>query len=49
MNFDEDLNMALLPYLEGGAKYHYLRYLWYKMYLGTSGEIYAYNLEQLLN
>ena len=49
MNLDEDLSRALLLYLEGGTKYHYLNYVWYKMYLETSDEIYVYNLEQLHN
>ena len=49
MNIGEDLNTGLLPYLEGETKYHYLTYVWYKMYLETSDEIYASKLEQLHN
>ena len=49
LNTDEELNMALLPYLEGETKHHYIKYFWYEMYLETSDEIYAYKLEQLHN
>ena len=49
MNIDEDLNSILLPFLEGEAKYRYLTYVWYNMYLGTNDEIYAWELEQLHN
>ena len=49
MNIDEDLNSIMLPFLEGETKYHYLMYVWYKMYLETNDEIYAWELEQLHN
>ena len=49
MNIDEDLNSILLLFSEGETKYHYLRNVWYKMYLETNIEIYAWELEQLHN